>query len=402
MQASFSIEPTEQNIPTMPTLLAEEKTSRFSLSPTAVAFIADHTTTATDVSAIDECPICFETYSKNKPCVQIKGLGSCAHRFCRSCVSVLVSRKSNADIKCAICRTVWVAGARTSREGTSNIPNQSGPSQPQRQELPAATQPLVSGQPVIVDLSNETESYDTQVQNFHQAARAIEDVRARARNTQLSRSERRQEMREETARRRAAERQGRLRSKAIASILGASIPTSGNRAGSPRAPPTWAEQQATATMPFNLPMPATSADLRLDFGSPRINPAASSSIFLPASEPATRPRIAVASKASGISNDDQRNQALTEREIALDGRDSVLIQRTTELNSRATALNTRDTELNDRENRLNELLTSVLQREKDVAAREELTNAKARVLQKHRDEMENLIKKQEDEMDTLQ
>jgi hypothetical protein len=401
MHASFPIEPTEQNVPTMPTLW-EEQASRTALSPTAIAFIADYTTTPTNVSAADECPVCLETYSANKPCVQIKGLGSCAHRFCRSCVSVLVTRRTNADIKCTICRTVWIAGARTlERAGTNNTPNQAGNSRLQRQEFSAATQPFVPGQPVVIDLSNETESYDTQVQNFHQATRAIEDVRARARHTQLSRSERRQEMRDETARRRAAEREGRHRSNAVLPMARAfGTPRGGKRAEAQHDQRPRTEQQPTATNPFNLPLPATSANLHLVFDSPR-SPAASSSATAPASEPATRPRETIESITSGISLEDQRRQTLADCAVALGDRNSELIRRTTELNLRATAQNTRDTELNNRENSLNERLTIMLQRERDVVAREEVANAKARLMQKHRGEMEKLIKKQKEEMDRL-
>jgi hypothetical protein len=417
LDGPMSVELTQSNTPTMPARISEEA-SQVALSPATVAFIDAHTTPVADQNLFDECPICFENYVEHGPCLQIKGLGGCTHRFCQSCVVRLLSWKMGEEKRCPICRTVWIAGVRASRRaGTSNRPTRSGDLQSQRQNLSVAAQPFVPSQSVLIDLERDSdrESYNTQVQNFNQAARAIEDVRARARSTQISRSQRRQEMRDETARRRESAREsrriaeqerhrtrqvnravvhrlGRRRSSVTVPVASDVVPTPSESRHNPQQDQRLKnERPCHASDPFGLPIPSTSTNLRPAFDSPRTSLAASSALTAPAPAPI----------ASRISLDDQREKALAERETALNDRDKVLIKRTTELNSRATAFNARDTELNDQKNRFNGRLVSLLQREKDVVAREERANAKARLAQEHRAEMEKLIKKQKEEMNTL-
>jgi hypothetical protein len=421
----------EPNIPEMPEAYVDIRTpppevrSQVELSPAAAAFIAEHTTIVIDVPTTDECPICLDNYTAGVTCIQIKDIGSCKHRFCQSCVGALVSGHTNADLRCPSCRAVWIpsatAGARPFGRNTHTQPGD-------HQNLSAAAQTFVPGQRVVIDL--DAEDYNAEVQSFNQFTRDIEDVRARARNTGgLSRSQRRQEMQDETTRRRAAEREtrrtteresNRAQARARLSALAQRglnrprtpapapaepafqdrtwIKTSAQQAGQlgsersstarspvdmfqPRAssrtltqhaPQAPNERPTTPSNPFSLRISARSANQRLGLTPPPVESSAIPSTPGPARESvvssAGRINQGIIERGVTRSNQDvQREQALNTREKDLNVRE-------TTLNTRQAALNAREKELNARETTLNSRATTLNTREDNLNSQEARIN----------------------------
>jgi hypothetical protein len=425
----------EPNIPEMPEAYVDIRTpppevrSQVELSPAAAAFIAEHTTVVIDVPTTDECPICLDNYTAGVTCVQIKDIGSCKHRFCQSCVGALVSGHTNADLRCPSCRAVWIPSATA---GTRPLGRNTHAQPGDQQNLSAAAQPFVPGQRVVIDL--DAEDYNAEVQNFNQFTRDIEDVRARARNTGgLSRSQRRQEMQDETTRRRAAEREtrrtteresNRAQARARLSALAqrglnrsrTSAPTPAEPAAQER---TWiktsaqqagqlgAERSSTARSPVDMfqtrassstltqhapqapterPItPSNPFSLRISACQrPDLTPLPVESSAIPSIPgPAREPVVSSAGQVDqGIiergvarSNQDvQREQALNTREKDLNVREKDLNVRETTLNTRQAALNAREKELNTRETTLNGRATTLNTREDNLNSQEARIN----------------------------
>jgi hypothetical protein len=261
---------------------------------------------------------------------------------------------------------------------------------------------------VVVDLGAEEEDYDTQVQNFNQAAREIEDVRARARGTQMSRGQRRQEMQDETTRRRTAGRDGRL---------------SQNRHREPLCPSPlsrrWTRTPARPTQALVVERPSVGNNLNCPIlptsTNPRhgpIPPNNEQASILSTPRPATPPAPDVSREieetparnrqffASYNRNQDvQREQTLDIREIALNDREKELNDRDMTLNGRATSLGVREDYLKQQEARVNKRLTNTLAKEKAAKALEERAEKMVQLAQKQRGEMDKVIKRQREEMD---
>jgi hypothetical protein len=367
-------------------------------SPAAAAFIAEHTVTVLDAPTSDECPVCMENYGPAATCLQIKNIGDCAHRFCKKCVSALVNEHSGADLRCPNCRAVWIPSAtNVAIRAPARVSNR----------YSAAAQAFVPGGRVSIDLAEE-DDYDAQVQSFNQAAREIEDVRARARGTQMSRGQRSQEMEGETTRRRAAERESRhLEARARINEEKYDVPRRFRLPHTLSRTPAQPTQTPIIERPsvannFNFPRPARS------FGAPFTVPAAVPSTPRAATPPRTpradRERQVKDQHFTVLSNrsqDVQREQALNVREIELNDRVVTLNDRETMLNGRATSLGVHEDRLNQQEARNNKRLTNALAKEKAAKTREERVEKMVQLAQKQKDEMEKLIKRQREEMDRM-
>jgi hypothetical protein len=383
-------------------------------SPAAAAFIAKHTVTVTvtDAPSPDECPLCMENYGAGVVCLQIKNIGDCTHRFCKRCVSALVNEHSSADLRCPNCRAVWIPSATAGgiadmRAPTTTRVRALDGRLRDRGLLPPAARSLVPGGRVVIDLEAEEDDYDRQVQNFNQAAREIEDVRARARGTQISRSQRRQEMQDETTRRRAAGRDARLSQSRHRELLYLPrLPRRSTRR------PTYPTQTQVVERPsvgniLNFPILPTSRNPRHG----PIPPTEEQAGMLSTPGPTTplAPEVSLEIEETSANNrqffasynrsqDVQREQALNTREIALNDREKELNDRDTTLNGHATSLGVREDYLKQQEARANKRLTNALAKEKAAKVREERAEKMVQLAQKQRVEMEKVIKRQRDEM----
>jgi hypothetical protein len=389
-------------------------------SPAAAAFIAEHTVTVTDAPSSDECPICIDNYGAGIACLQIKNIGDCTQRFCKRCVSALVNENSSADLRCPNCRAVWIpsttAGEIVDMRASAvarvrALDGRLG----DRGYLPPAARPFVPGGRVVIDLEAEEEDYDTQVQNFNQAAREIEDVRARARGTQMSRGQRRQEMQDETTRRRTAGRDGclsqnRHREPLYPSPLSrrwtrtparptqalvVERPSVGNNLNCPILP--------TSTNPRHGPIPPNNEQASiLSTPRPATPPAPDVSCEIEETPARNRQFFASYNRNQDVQREqtlDIREIALNDRAIALNDREKELNDRDMTLNGRATSLGVREDYLKQQEARVNKRLTNALAKEKAAKALEERAEKMVQLAQKQRGEMDKVIKRQREEMD---
>lgn len=180
------------------------------LTAAATAFIGNHTAPDADVPEEDECPICLETYSDApEPCLRVTGKSGCTCRIGLVCLGEMLSKSPEKEKKCPLCRSLWIAGAappsRTARQdrmenpGTvgrssreAHPPRTSSLSHPSRLSATANTfMPRRIAPTPVVDMSQDDAGDD-----YSELTRDIENVRARARGTQSSRSQRRPEIRD--------------------------------------------------------------------------------------------------------------------------------------------------------------------------------------------------------------
>ncbi|KAJ4372930.1 hypothetical protein N0V83_003221 [Neocucurbitaria cava] len=195
----------------------------------AVDFINNHTVVDNDVPLLNECPICLDNFT-SEPCLRITEIEGCNHQIGLTCLREILRSHPGEEKRCPLCRTVWIsataAPTRTvprSEESQrnfaslfedldgigENIANRMATGMnrqiadattsrnvPRRNmhgygSLYARDQRNTSMQnPILLDSDSETEDYETRLKNYESLSRDIETIRARARNTQLSRSQR--------------------------------------------------------------------------------------------------------------------------------------------------------------------------------------------------------------------
>ncbi|EAT86736.1 hypothetical protein HBI56_130670 [Parastagonospora nodorum] len=205
--------------PTMPANVSKPlppapRASDVVLTAAATAFIGNHTAPDADVPQEDECPICLETYSDApEPCLRVTGKAGCTCRIGLVCLGEMLSMSPEKEKKCPLCRALWIASTvpppRTARPemvnpGTvgrsSRVADMPRTSASHVSRLSATANPFlprgITSTPVV-NMSRD----DAGDEDYSELTRDIENVRARARGTQSSRSQRRQEMRDLIAQR---------------------------------------------------------------------------------------------------------------------------------------------------------------------------------------------------------
>ncbi|KAF2025709.1 hypothetical protein EK21DRAFT_93029 [Setomelanomma holmii] len=228
-----------------PTPTQPKSVAAASESTRTTAFFVAHTTPDTQNSLIEECPICLDNYTSEQ-CLRITGIPGCTHRIGKTCLEEMLRNRASDEKKCPLCRTLWIAGstyvpgmrirgARTARI----VPNSNGGIGLARRDShyvttgtagPGRLRPLPEenanniatpfarqtaarmeakpSQLINLDSDEEEQNYNAQLENFNNLTRDIQNVRARAHETQIPRSQRRREMREAAARQCASIRPG--------------------------------------------------------------------------------------------------------------------------------------------------------------------------------------------------
>ncbi|EUC45464.1 hypothetical protein COCMIDRAFT_95527 [Bipolaris oryzae ATCC 44560] len=79
-------------------------------STTAVGFVANHTRPSTSHSNTDDCPICLDSYT-TEVCLQITGITGCNHRIGDMCLQKMLDHHPEDEKKCPLCRTVWISSS---------------------------------------------------------------------------------------------------------------------------------------------------------------------------------------------------------------------------------------------------------------------------------------------------
>jgi hypothetical protein len=104
------------------------------LNTRAQTFVSTHTTVVPthELSLIEECTICLETYTDEKS-VKIIGIEGCTHVIGERCLYMFLAKEPEKMKKCPVCRAVWI-------QGNDNKNATVGTSQPQssRSSWPAA------------------------------------------------------------------------------------------------------------------------------------------------------------------------------------------------------------------------------------------------------------------------
>jgi hypothetical protein len=430
-------------------------------TPAAAAFITAHTLHDLTNLTSDECPVCLDNYH-DETCLRITEIEGCTHRIGEVCLGEMLSNRPSEEKKCPLCRTVWVPASPERQRIASGGTNAAVPPD---QHIPATAQYPVLNVLVNLDNQSENEDYVVQVESFNQLRRDIEDVRARARNTQVSRGQRRQEMRDETARQRASDRAsrteetaaygdmgtGRAQPRLLNSLRGRSDSfTQSARHDSQTRGENRSRRPAMSdfTSPLALPVRSSSLINPVSSSTPRLTSRTSAPTTLqnherpsinallrsrirsgpqslrsplsttlqpPAISELRRHRSAASNLASPSPRDVPRQSRSGTVELPKihsqsHGEDRVrqLNQRQTTLNARELKLNHREFELTRREITLDHRETELNERERSFTthrtALEHEGKDAAVVVQaakKHREEMETLVKKHGEEMDKL-
>lgn len=198
-------------------------------------FIKSHTEIVSpdDRPILEECPVCLDTYV-NESAARIT-LPGCGHMIGLSCLTAILEDKTDLDKKCPLCRTLWM---KALPPVLSSGPRPRHPFDPHTfppvfptitsEELdPAASYQrgqrimamlnarhsasetatrhrLSSGMGALPPtpafhflhgryMNNDSDSDSDPLASYERISRDIADVRSRARNTQLSRRQRREE-----------------------------------------------------------------------------------------------------------------------------------------------------------------------------------------------------------------
>jgi hypothetical protein len=81
------------------------------LNTRAQNFVSAHTTVVPthELSLIEECTICLETYTDEKS-VKIIGIEGCTHVIGEGCLHMFLAKEPEKTKKCPVCRAVWIQG----------------------------------------------------------------------------------------------------------------------------------------------------------------------------------------------------------------------------------------------------------------------------------------------------
>ncbi|KAF2249988.1 hypothetical protein BU26DRAFT_604263 [Trematosphaeria pertusa] len=159
----------------------------------ATAFIQTHTliVPGTELSPFDECPVCLETYNltaQSEHACKIINIPNCEHVIGLSCLTAILTANGSTEKKCPLCRTVWIPSRvpaalmdmRRRLQALGAIPG--GSSEGGRDAGPRH----------VINIESDSDSdEEVTLESYTQFSRDIADIRTRARNTQLSRRERR-------------------------------------------------------------------------------------------------------------------------------------------------------------------------------------------------------------------
>ncbi|RAR11231.1 hypothetical protein DDE82_000704 [Stemphylium lycopersici] len=187
-----------------------------------------HTSPTAPHSDTNKCPICLDAYT-TEPCLHITGTAGCNHHIGATCLQEMLKNQPHAEKKCPLCRTTWIPAPVFHPRGQSlgasrrmaemfhrldgigaDIAGNPG----QASHIPDLHEQTVAGNagraginpsveiqrattrprhgaertqhPIVIDSSSEgelEEDFTTQVRNFENLTRDIEDIRQRARNS---------------------------------------------------------------------------------------------------------------------------------------------------------------------------------------------------------------------------
>lgn len=434
---------------------AKMRAPTIELTPAADEFIKTHTAVDIEVPHDEECSICLENY-REELCVRIRNLKGCTCRIGQVCLGELLSMNPLAEKKCPLCRAAWLVekrshwardervprhlsnGGRRATAAADNRatqastpmpqsvtnarPSATGRSASQAQILSATAAPFVPSRFSRLRFVGQ-DAYHTHFDTLSRSSRDaispnIENLRARKRSTQLSSSQRRQDVRDQTARQRADDRESNNEDPltvSSATQVGqdvayvfrdelnfmplpgsartrSSIHTTSTSAQTPATP---YQAQQTAHTP-TMPTRRTSDRRRTNrYGLPVANtqrnePSSVDNTIVSAIEAAT-PR------PSNPDNFSHKNN----RASNVDRREATLEQRETKLTKRKRDLEKREIELNKRAKLVDKHEAIAARKERDSAARAERAEAMIRMVQEHKGEMKELVRKQRVEMEKV-
>jgi hypothetical protein len=142
---------------------------------------------------LDECIICLESYEQEAG-ARITGIPGCTHVIGSKCLMRLLTANPREEKKCPICRTVWIpASPQAQNRGDIRRhlrPLASNIIRDQRRAV-ASTPARTSAAPPADVINIDSDSDSDPLESFQRSARELEDIRSRARYTQLSRRQRR-------------------------------------------------------------------------------------------------------------------------------------------------------------------------------------------------------------------
>jgi hypothetical protein len=394
----------------------------------ADAFIANHTAADVSVPLLEECPICLDNYS-HEICVRITGVAGCNHRIGLTCLTALLKSHPELEKKCPLCRAVWIArpisvprrranairvGARGPGVVFGGVYNeayangnlrQPGPdyaarANPIGQSLqgPERMVGLQQHELINLDSSDEDEDYETQVENFNAFTREIENIRSRARNTQFPRHVRGQGLTRQQSTRGTADQPtepgGAIGGSGVGRFLGRGL--------NPFRPMTHDPSMRERNNDFVRRREARQASVearRVDSNAPRLSlelmrvgPIDSIRTPSPPSNEDAMDVIELPANEVQQGRDAVRARQLDQREAELSAREQRLIEGTLQVEQREKVLRVREQRCNERE-------TALSQREKNARLSEQSVAQVVQTVQRQRDEVEALVRRQREELD---
>ncbi|KAF2832533.1 hypothetical protein CC86DRAFT_425064 [Ophiobolus disseminans] len=446
---------------------------------TPVAFIAAHTTVDTTLPVNDECPICLDNYA-HEDCLLITGITGCTHHIGQKCLEEMLRTRPAEEKRCPLCRTMWIAagplvpvsGMRPRFVHGGPLPSSVGSfrssaaaARPLQERNPAGdvsinnaishmrmemelfnSRPEIrNGSPLAPELINldsdsDSENYAAEVESFNALTRDIEDVRARARNTQISRSQRRQALRDRTAQtgRGAGQRtdsddgpvasarnflrQNPFRQSSQTGIGTAAapiaIPPSSVLTTAPR--PSYPARDSSLrpqtrdtffgrhdALVNRSPPPRDSSGSRDPRDSPQLIVEVSHTSSASSSPDTITPDEPPAAELPGLDvGSAHRNYLLNQRETALNRREAALNQREIALNTHETRLKHREVQVETQvaipvlEQRVN-MLRNRQKGQAVITAPEQRADALLGIVKKQQKEREDLAEKQKAEMEKV-
>lgn len=404
-------------------------TARVARAQAADAFVANHTAPDDSVPLLEECPICLDNY-RHETCVRITGIAGCNHRIGLTCLTELLRSHAELEKKCPLCRAVWIAGpiavprrrrrdnadlsatrgpdvvfvgplnpthaaaanaARSDPDNTARIADRIRVSQLHHRLTDMPQRELIN-----LDTSSSDEDYDTQVQNFNDFTRDIENIRSRARNTQFPRHVRRHSLAQQQSTRGTADQSAEVATgSGVGRLLGRSLnpfrPMTHN--------PLIRERNNEFMRRCEAVLQASVEPHRIDVDAPRLS-----------LEHMRLSPIAGLRTPSFASNEDAMEVVELPADEVPQARDAVrarqLDQREMDLSARERALNTRLRKVERQEmypsaneQKLQGREAALAERERDVGSREQKVEQVVQTMRMQRNEMEALVRRQMMELD---
>ncbi|KAF1848968.1 uncharacterized protein K460DRAFT_364894 [Cucurbitaria berberidis CBS 394.84] len=402
-------------------------TTQTATTDAATTFINTHTAFEGHIPLLEECPICLDNYS-TEPCVRIIGIEGCTHLVGLSCLQEILRDHPEKEKRCPLCRAMWIAASGTPARRTvrrvsmprrmtgtfsglngfgENIAGQAGAGIEGQSANTTANGNMPTGNlpgfvpliarnqrnttmqnPILLDSDSDSDSdlgsYEAQLENFEQLTRDIENIRTRARNTQLSRSHRRREP------------NSRQRSNIIIANQTTNASTDSPSAAAGGNPSSGAGAFNFLNRNLHRFRPTTNDSMTATHS--RNRPRASNS---PLPQQDQEQSVVMMQFGPYSSHTASPNPAPTIMDVdqvieephiqAQSARDTM---RTRELDQRGTCLD-------DRETRLNQRVNALLQRELALRDREHRARQLVNVVTAQRDEMQNLLRRQMEDLERV-